>query len=116
MKYDVNDIVLWNLPRREEIEKDENIVYEGEHGYLYLKDNPEARIFVFYLDTPQDISAAGKDVMELYLYLFRKYDIFFYHRFSVVSHNPNAHTGLKQAYFYYLLYIHPIFHHILDSS
>lgn len=78
MKYDVNDILLWNLPSREEIEKDENIIYEGEHGYLYLKDNPEARIFVFYLDTPQDATAAGKDAMELYLYLFRKYDIFFY--------------------------------------
>lgn len=78
MKYDINEIILWRLPRREEIEKDENIIYEGEHGHLYLKDNPEARIFVFYLDTPQDTFADGKDVMELYLYFFRKYDIFFY--------------------------------------
>ena len=95
MKYDVNDIVLWNLPRREEIEKDENIIYEGEHGYLYLKDNPEARIFVFYLDTPQDISAAGKDVMELYLYLFRKYDIFFYSYSYVQEFTKGTKRGIE---------------------
>ena len=73
-----NDILMWCLPPIEEIEKDENIVFEGEHGYLYLKDNPEAKIYVHEWDTSQDIEEAGNDVMELYRYFFRVYGIFFY--------------------------------------